>query len=251
MPPAFASDDPPVLWTGVVHSDSGAGAPAEVTAYLQPPVGVALEEQGTRLDPIAAVTADAGGRFTLRAPHDDRARAAEDRAGWISVLVVAMTDDGMSMSTDSVRFDGVHHRWSTRPAEVEPEGAVSAYGAGTDSGVPDRPAVMTLHRSPARAEGQFHAMAAKQRICYMKKDTREVGVTQVTVGELDLVQGWGGQFNYINTKTSTFEVGFRYEGEGGWSAGGSSSFSDEGAFRVDQPGGRCRLPPPQRSTGRT
>jgi hypothetical protein len=234
MPAAFADDDPPVLWTGIVRS-SGGGAPAEVTAYLQPPADVALEEQGTRLDPIAAVTADFAGRFTLRSPYDDRIRAAEDRAGWISVLVVAMTADGMSMATDSVRFDSVRHGWSTRTAETERDGTVSAKATGTDAGVPDRPAVMTLHPSPARAEGSFHAMAAKHRICFMKKDTRELGVTQVTVGELDLAQHWGGQFNYVDTNTSTFEVGFRYEGEGGWSAGGSSSFSKEGGSESINP----------------
>lgn len=232
-PVALAADDAPVLWTGSIHSPSGGGAPADVTAYLQPPAEMEVGDQGTHLAPIASTTADPNGLFMLRAAYDDQIRAAEDRAGWISVLVVAMSADGMSMATDSVRFDHVHHRWSTHPAEAEPEGAMSAQATGPGAGTPDRPTVMTLHQSPA--EPRFHAMAAKQRICYMKKDTREVGVTQVTVGELDLAQNWGGQFNYVDTKTSTFGIGFRYEGEGGWSAGGSSSFSREGGSESINP----------------
>lgn len=234
-PAAMAAEEAPVLWTGTIDSPFGGGRPADVTAYLQPTVDMTVGDRGTRLTPIASTTAEQNGLFVLRAGYGDHIRAAEDRAGWISVLVVAMTADGMSMATDSVRYDSLHQRWSTRPAEAEPEGAIKAQASGTDTSGADRPAVMTLHRSPAPAEPRFQAMAAKHKICYAKKDIREVGVTQVTVGELDLAQGWGGQFNYINTDTSTFEVGFRYEGEGGWSGGGSSSFSKEGGSESINP----------------
>ena len=233
--PALAAEDAPVLWTGTIQSASGGGAPADVTAYLQPTADMTWGDQAVELTPVASTTADANGRFLLRARYDDRFRAAEDRTGWISVLVVAMTADGMSMATDSIRYDAVHERWSTLPAEAEPAGAIEAQGVGRDAPSTDRPAVMQLHPSPAPAEPRFQAMAAKQRICYQKNDTREVGVTQVTVGELDLDHNWGGQFNYVDTNTSTVEVGFRYETEGVWSAGGSTSFSKEGGSESINP----------------
>ena len=241
-PAAMAADDSPVLWTGKIQAPSAGGVPAAVTAYLQPTADTPVAEEGVQLVAISSTSADPNGNFILRAAYDERMRAAEDPAGWISVLVVATTADGMSMATDSIRFDGAHRRWSTRPAEAEPEGATKAQAAGTDAPAADRPFVMTLHRSPAPAEPRFYAMAAKQRICYMKKDTSEVGVTQVTVGELDLAQGWGGQFNYVDTKTSTFDVGFRYEGEGGWSAGGSTSFSRDGGSESINPVGPAGYP---------
>jgi hypothetical protein len=142
-------------------------------------------------------------RFVLRSPYDETARAATDPAGWISVLVVATTSDGTSMATDSVRFDEAHNRWSTRPAETEAAGRFTAQSADPAVTTFDRPAVMTLHPAPRREKGRFEAAGSKPKICYMKKGTQDVGVTRVTVGELDLTNNWGGQFNYTDTNTST------------------------------------------------
>jgi hypothetical protein len=222
---ASASDDAPILWTGTIQSQSGSATSAAVTAYLQPPASTVGDEE-VALSPIASTTADRDGRFVLRAPYDEAARTAADPAGWISVLVVATTSDGTSMATDSVRFDEAHHRWSTRPAEAEAPGSLTAQSADPATATSDRPAVMTLHPAPT-VTGRFKAMGSKPQICYMKKGTQDVGVTRVTVGELDLTHNWGGQFNYTDTNTSTVEVGFKYEGEGGWSAGGSTSFAKE------------------------
>ncbi|MCA1847159.1 MAG: hypothetical protein LC792_28995 [Actinobacteria bacterium] len=150
-------------------------------------------------------------------------------------LVVATTSDGTSMATDSVRFDEAHNRWSTHPAEAEAAGAFRAQSADPAVMTFDRPAVMTLHRASPQAQGRFEAMGSKPKICYMKKQTQDAGVTRVTVGELDLTNNWGGQFNYTDTNTSTVEAGFKYEGEGGWSAGGSTSFAKEGSAESINP----------------
>lgn len=77
--PALAAEDAPLLWTGTIQSVSGGGAPADVTAYLQPTADMTWGDQAVELTPIASTTADANGRFLLRARYDDRFRAAEDR----------------------------------------------------------------------------------------------------------------------------------------------------------------------------
>jgi hypothetical protein len=231
---AAAADDLPILWTGTIQSASGAATPAKVTAYLQPPAP-AIGDETTVLQTVASTTADSDGRFVLRAPYDDAARSAADRAGWISVLVVATTTDGMTMATDSVRFDEEHGRWSTHPAETETARGFKAQSAQSEAATLDRPAVMTLHESPPKEKGRFSAAGSKPQVCWMKKGTKEAGATRVTVGELDLTNDWGGQFNYIDTDTSTVEVGFKYEGEGGWSAGGSTSFAKQGSSESINP----------------
>ena len=157
-----AAEDAPILWTGTIRSAAGAGAPAAVSAYFQPPASN-IGEDDIALKPIASTTADPEGRFTLRAPYNDVARSAADPAGWVAVLVVATTADGTSMATDSVRFDERHGNWSTRTVEAEPSGAFKGQSADPAAGVPDRPAVMTLHPVPAGRDRNSGPPARRRR----------------------------------------------------------------------------------------
>ena len=92
------------------------------------------------------------------------------------------------MATDSVRFDASPRTLVYPfPLEAEPEGAIEAKAAGTDATTADRPAVMSSTAVPPPIPG-FMPWPPSRRSVTMKKDTREVGATQVTVGELDLAR---------------------------------------------------------------
>jgi hypothetical protein len=203
----------PVLWNGEVRNAGGAPEAAEVIAYLRP---VADELQpGVLLTPIARTTTDAAGRFRLRALPTDRILAVADP--WVTVMVVAYAADGMSLAVDSVAWRA--GRWITRPGELEP-GGVELPGFPAE----ERPPVLVI-RPPATGAAIPAATPPPVGLCAMTKK-RDLDPGYVTVGELHLNTGWAGEFTYTNTKSTSFEVGWRPAGKN-WSGGGSSSGSHD------------------------
>jgi hypothetical protein len=203
----------PVLWAGEVRDAGGAPAAAEVVAYLRPRVEDL--EPGVVLAPIARTTTDASGRFSLRAAPTDRVRSVADP--WVTVMVVAYTPDGMSLAVDSVAWRS--GRWITRPGDLEP-GGVEVPGFPAE----ERPPVLVVR---PRVTGPAIDVAKPPPVglCAMTKKT-DLDPGWVKVGELHLNTGWGGEFRYSNTKSSSFEVGWRPSGKG-WSGGGSISGSHD------------------------
>ncbi|MGH8974897.1 MAG: hypothetical protein ACRD0C_17055 [Acidimicrobiia bacterium] len=90
--PAVADAQAPLLWAGEVRNTAGRATPADVVAYVRPPASRLTEDDA--LVPLARATADASGRFALRAAPNDAVRRYADPAGWVTVMVAAFSDDG-------------------------------------------------------------------------------------------------------------------------------------------------------------
>lgn len=237
FPSAGAEDEEPVLWTGVVKTPGGQPLPgATVSAYARPPADQLTE--GSELTRIARTAADGSGRFTLRAAPDGVAAGLADESGWVTVMVTATSAGGMTMAVDSLAWkpaggfkaqsvsEAMHGpgRWVTSPAQLfAPDDRFSATAA--DSGAADpseHPDTLTV--TPT---GGFRPLAKSAHDgCGMTKKKEIPGVQLVTVGELFLRPGWGGQFAYNTTKSTSFQIGVKEEGKG-WSAGGSVSMSKQ------------------------
>ncbi len=232
----------PVLWDGHVRTPDGRPAGgAAVTAYARPPA--TQLKAGGRLAAVARTVTDVSGRYTLRAAPSGALAALADEAGWVTVMVTATSPSGASLAVDSLAWKpagahsarglgtsaGARGRWVTSPAELfTPEGA---YSAGTvkprlAEAAGEHPTVLTLSKArPARADRFQTTATPPDSTCGVHK-SRDVGVHPVQVGEISLHDFWGGEFVYTNTKSTSFEIGFRQDG-GGWSVGGSTSMSSE------------------------
>ena len=249
-PIARASDGlPPVLWEGtIVGADGHPAAGTEVVAFARP-AGADLQATEAGLAPIARSTTDRSGHYVLRSGRTDPLRAVETDSGWTNVMVAAFGPDGsFSFATDSVAWEpaagfraaGVDDnpnrgRWVTTPAErVAAELASFRATAAPDPDATgrDRPGVMTLGVGPG---GAIRAQAVKppplrqEGMCAGPYKTEKLGVTYTPVGELHLERGWGGQFVYTTTHSTSFQVGGRHDGGGWYVAGSSSSLKDSTA----------------------
>ncbi len=211
--PATASAPEPVLWAGEVHDSGGTPVAAEVIAYLRP--AVEDLQPGVLLAPIAHTTSDGAGRFSLRTAPTERILALADP--WVTVMVVAYADDGMSVAVDSVAWRS--GRWVTRPGDLEPGGLETPGYPGEE-----RPPVLVI-RPTGPATAVPVATPPPAGLCAIDKK-QDLDPGYVTVGELHLNTEWAGEFVYSNTKTTSFEVGWRPEGKG-WSVAGSHSGSHE------------------------
>ena len=201
----------PVLWSGQVRDTGGAPSAAEVIAYLRPAPDQL--EPGDVLTPIARTTTDTFGRFTLRTPPTDSMLAVADP--WITVMVVAYAAGGMSLAVDSVAWRS--GRWITRPGELD-LGGIDLPGFPAE----ERPPVLVIQPPAARTAVPV-AKPPPAGLCAMDKK-KDLDPQYVRIGDLHLFTRWGGRFNYSDTKSTSFEVGWRPSGKN-WSVAGTTSGS--------------------------
>lgn len=254
---AQADEGAPVLWEGEIQTPAGRPAGAEVVAYVRPPAS--QMETGGGLVAVARTTSDASGHFTLRAAPSDAFRAAQDEAGWVTVMVAALGPQGMSLAVDSVAWKpepadtrgsrvqaggAAGGRWVTSPAEllVPPAGHGRGFQpASVDEEEPvvtgERPTMLVLRGGGAsaakRSSTPMSGGHAPEGMSCWPEGSQEVGVRPVAVGELHLNDAWGGLFEYTNTRSTSFQVGVSYDG-GSWQAGGSVSMDDTSQLAQEQ-----------------
>ena len=248
----------PVLWEGTILGPSGQAAPgAEVVAFARP-AGADLRPTEAGLTPVARTTTDAAGHYVLRSGRTDALRAVEAGSGWTNVMVAAFGPDGsFSLATDSLAWQpaaGFHAtddnpnrgRWLTTPADR----AAAEAGTFRATAAPDpeavgreHPSVMTLRSGsdrpikaqaakppPMRQEGMCAGPVKTERLAANK----DIGYTPI--GELHLERGWGGQFVYTTTRSTSFQVGARHDGGNWYLAGSSSSLKDSTARSGNEQG---------------
>jgi hypothetical protein len=86
----------------------------------------------------------------------------------------------------------------------------------------ERPSVMVLEAgAPAASGGRPFRRPSAVRGCSLSS-SKEVGRTNVPVGELHLENHWGGFFDYTNTKSTSFQIGFSKDDKP-WKVSGSVS----------------------------
>jgi len=221
--PASASTGDPLLWSGTVRTLTGVAPGATVVAYARPSARL-LAVNGPPLVPLGHTTADSAGRFALRALPSPAVTALADDAGWISVMVAAVTPAGTTMAVDSVAWEPATRRWVSDPAD--------RFGGGkrADSGnapAAERPSELVIPVSATTvhtAEGH----SPDPGWCVGPLKSEDAGRSGVGVGEMHLNRSWGGYFNYTNTKTTSFQMGVSQDGAH-WSVGGSSTMSHQSA----------------------
>ena len=248
--PIARADEPPapVLWEGaIVGHDGRPAAGTEVVAFARP-AGADLQPTEAALAPVARTTTDDAGRYVLRSGHTDALRAVETDSGWTNVMVAAFGPDGsFSLATDSIawapaggiRAAGVDDkqnrgRWLTTPADR----ATAEAGTFRATAAPDpeavnreRPAVMTLAAAPHRpitAQAARPPDGRRFGMCTGPYKTQDLGMTYTPIGELHLDRAWSGEFVYMTTRSTSFQIGVRPEGRG-WVAGGSTSSLKNGS----------------------
>lgn len=249
-----SSSSAPLLWQGTIVGPDGRPAPGtEVVAFARPAAGD-LQPSESPLVPVARTTTDGSGRYILRSGRTDALRAVETESGWTNVMVAAFGPDGsFSLATDSVAWlpaGGFHAaaaegnqnrgRWLTSPAErtAAETGSFRAASASDPQEVDrERPAVMTLtgaSERPIKAQAAKPPPMRQHGMCAGPYKTERIPAPDhgifTAVGEMHLDQAWSGQFAYTATRTSSFQVGVRPEGQG-WSVGGSTSSLKESTSR--------------------
>lgn len=227
---AVSASEPalPLLWAGQVQDQAGRQqSDVEVVAFARPPVEAL--EAGVPLAEVARATTNREGHFSLRtAPSADMTENA-DPAGWTTVMVAAFSPEGMTLALDSVawergrEFGAANGRWVTSPAERNGRAtrfmSTQQVGALTSN---ERPSVMVLDTdSSGVSRTRPYRRPSEVRGCALY-DSKEVGRTKVPIGELHLENHWGGFFDYTNTKTTSFQIGFSRDGKP-WKVAGSVS----------------------------
>ena len=244
--PAVRADVPaPALWQGALVGESGLPAPAELVAYARP-AGLGLAEGSVPLWEIARTRTDSSGHYVVRTLPTEALRSAEDRDGWINVMVVAFGDDGsFTMAFDSISWvpaggfsveeaNGTtgprKGRWVTTPAErlAAEAGEIRALSADATEDpakvATERPATMVLS---GHGEPRFTAQGVpwrnpSDRNCMGLLESKDLDVALTKVGELHAERDWSGYFEYTSARSTSFQVGVRQSGQG-WSVGGSTS----------------------------
>jgi hypothetical protein len=250
--PASATDTP-VLWAGDIQSPAGGPAPGvTVIAYARPPVE-RLEQGAPLVEIVRTVTNDAG-HYTLRAAPTPAMQDNADEAGWITVMVFALSAQGMALSVDSIAWQPASDRssaqtlagaghWVTDPAvrEAPQSGRFSATAAPDESTSHERPRVMALSAEGAepaskddtRSRAMSEGHSPEPGWC-VANGSADRGVHRVAIGELHLNRDWGGLFEYTNTRTSSFTAGVSRDAKY-WKAGGSVTTSKHTTFGQEQP----------------
>ncbi|MGH9041972.1 MAG: hypothetical protein ACRDZ3_17265 [Acidimicrobiia bacterium] len=140
---------------------------------------------------------------------------------WVTVIVFAYSAEGTSVAIDSVAWGP--GGWVIRAGDLEPGGAAAV-------GFPEeeRPAVLVVQRPLPDASVPV-AKPPPAGLCGVIKE-KDLDPAYVVVGEFHLGSHWRGDFAYTNTKSTSFEVGWRPEGKN-WSSAGttSKSYNSEGA----------------------
>lgn len=219
--PSASADDAPLLWSGTVRTLSGPAPGAAVLAYARPPARL-LAVDGPPLVPLGTTATDPAGRFVLRALPTPAVTALADDAGWISVMVVAITPAGMTLAVDSVAWDAPTDRWISDPAERF-GGAVHAPLG--EAPATERPAALIIPAvAPPTTVRTSEAHSPDPGWCVGPLKSEDAGTSGVSVGEMHLNRNWGGFFNYSNTKTTSFQLGVSQDGAH-WSVAGSTTMS--------------------------
>ncbi|MGH2651440.1 MAG: hypothetical protein ACRDHK_09560, partial [Actinomycetota bacterium] len=249
VPDSIAAEPAPLLWEGVVQNPAGNPTTAEVVAFARPPADRLVA--GEPVVRIAHTATDRSGRFTVRAAPDPALASLADDAGWITVMVAAMSEEGMTLAVDSVawqpgadstgqrRYESTGSgRWVSEPTELvrhTPDrfkGTTDTDDRSTAVPATERPRVLAL--SPAKAGPTPMSAGHSPDGGWCGPDgSQDMGRHLVAVGELHLNRQWGGFFDYTNTKSTSFQVGVSANGQR-WSAGGSVSMAKE---RKSQNGG--------------
>lgn len=245
----------PILWEGEIRTPHGRPVTAaEVVAYVRPPASQL--EPGDALVPIARTTTDGSGHYTLRAVPSEIVRNAADAAGWVTVMVTASSEEGMTLAVDAVAWQpeapygakgafpqaASRGLWVTSPAERfatrDQGGYRTAAVDGQEAELVDpaeRPSVLVLSRGGFRPTSKGAAPTRAGRSpeagCSVSS-SKDIGVSPIEVGELHLNGKWGGEFTYTNTRTTSFQIGVSQDG-GPWKVGGSVSMDSKGKFGGD------------------
>jgi hypothetical protein len=218
----------PLLWSGQVQNQVGQHQPeVEVVAFARPPVEAL--QVGIPLAEVARARTDREGNFSLRAGPSAAMTGNADPAGWTTVMVAAFSSDGMTLAVDSVAWEGSREfsaengRWVTSPAERGGRtGRTMSAREATSLASTERPSVMVLHTpSPSASGVRPYRRPSEVRGCSLSR-SKEVGRTNVPVGELHLENHWGGYFDYTNTRSTSFQIGFSKDGKP-WKVAGSVS----------------------------
>lgn len=234
--PVARADAPaaPVLWDSVLRSPDGQPTSGEVVAYVRPPA--AELQPGDQLVEIARVQTDDSGWFVVRAFPSPAFRAAQDPSGWVTVMLFAFSKDRVVLATDAVAWrpdpgfkaqsadSPAKGRWITSPTDLI--APADRFRAAEAPSTPDteRPESLTLDGKGERAIQPLGAGAKPAHTnCGLMK-SKDMGIHDVAVGELDLGDAWGGFFEYTNTKSTSFQTGVSYSGRG-WQVGGSDSMT--------------------------
>src|SRR5207253_2719515 len=245
----------PLLWEGTIVAAAGhPAAGTEVVAFARP-AGADLQPTETSLVPVARTITDRSGHYVLRSGRTDPLRAVETGSGWTNVMVAAFGPDGrFSLATDSMAWEPAggfraeadddnpnHGRWLTTPAQraAAEQGSFRAAGSEPDTIGRDRPAVMTLTGGtdrPIKAQMVKPPPMRQEGMCAGPAKTEQLGVTYTPIGELHLDRGWGGQFVYTTTQSTSFQVGGQHDGGGWYVAGSSSSLKDSTARNGNERG---------------
>jgi len=256
--PATAAESPaPLLWAGRVVDRSGQPAPARVSAFIRPPASAipSMGEERPAPASIPLATAEAGpdGRFELRA--EAPAIPSEYRPdGWIHVMLLVEGADGSwSIATDSVRYVPAGGSLATpawlstlpfaeRAEELRSSGlpraqvraAIDRLGVNELAGGMERPAVIQLGEPRTQAAGP-QPLWQKPGDPYTGCSARYVEGRQDamrTISDIDVARGWSFRLEYIETDTTSWDVGYEASG-GNWKVGGTASFSDTASGGFD------------------
>ncbi|MDQ1516749.1 MAG: hypothetical protein QOE80_2579 [Actinomycetota bacterium] len=250
----------PVLWEGTIAGPDGQPAPGtEVVAFARP-AGADLLPTESGLVPVARSSTDRSGHYVLRTGRTEALRTVESDSGWTNVMVAAFGPDGsFSLATDSIAWEpaggfratGVddnpnHGRWLTTPADraaAEAGSFRATVAPDPDAVGRDRPAVMTLaggSNRPIKAQAAKPPPLRQEGMCAGPFKTQKLEVNKdvgyTPVGELHLDRGWGGQFVYTTTRSTSFQVGARHDGGSWYVAGSSSSLKDSAARNGNERG---------------
>jgi hypothetical protein len=253
-----ASTDAPVLWSGRLLDKRGHPTRGEITAFLRPPAGALpssgefdADALGLTSVPLTSDSADADGRFELRAEPDTATlpRKLVDGMGALTVMLFAVSESGeWTVATDTVWYLdelGTAPAWFTSHRSYEAARALRATSSAemrsaraqnlseadrAEAAAGDRPADLrtTLPAVPGSPPGQVQAAAVPPGGSY-------VGCTAVqtvstswhfrTADMVDLATYWKHRVEYKESNTTSWEVGYSASGTGGWSLAGSASFN--------------------------
>ncbi len=256
-PDTMSATPAPLLWAGRVVDRQGQPAPARVTAFIRPPASAipAAGEGAAAPASIPLTSAQTGqdGRFELRA--EAPAVPEEYRPdGWLHVMLFSEGADGSwSIATDSVRYvpaGGALARpaWlSTLEAAERAErlrssggsrarvmAAMDRLGAEDQASGYERPGVIQLGEPKAQASvAQPYWKGPGDP--YVGCTARHVESRQDamrTISDIDVGPHWSYVINYVDTGTTSWDVGYEQSG-GNWKVAGTSSFSNRSGRGFD------------------
>lgn len=240
----------PLLWAGQIVDRHGQPAPARVSAFIRPPVSaIPSADQAMPAPasiPLASGQAGPDGRFALRA--GEPAVPAEYRPdGWLQVMLFSEgTDGSWSIATDSVRYlpaggglarpawlstlGAVERAERLRAAggsAVRAMAAVDRLAAEDQAGGYERPAVIQLGEPTAQASavrpfgwrgpGDPYAACTARYVEGRQEAMR-------TISDIDVGPQWSYEIHYVDTGTTSWDVGYEQSG-GQWKVAGTASFS--------------------------